>query len=143
MEQSLLELVAKPGLQLARVEAVTGVEVAVAVGPGAAGRRCRVLQTSAAPPLRLEPGDVVLTWWPEEESSHGVILGRVAGGHPAADGGDAPDELLLEAKERVRLKCGEATVELRASGKVLVRGDDIVSRASRSNRIKGGSVEIN
>lgn len=47
------------------------------------------------------------------------------------------------AKDRLEFRCGKSSIELRNDGKVLIRGTQIVSRASRTNRIKGGSVAIN
>jgi len=51
--------------------------------------------------------------------------------------------VVLEGKEEVVLKCGEATLTLRANGKVVIRGAYVETRARGTNRIKGGSVQIN
>jgi len=53
------------------------------------------------------------------------------------------ERLLLTAKREIVLRCGEASVTLTRSGKVLIRGTKVLSRASGVNRIKGGSVQIN
>jgi hypothetical protein len=53
------------------------------------------------------------------------------------------ERLVLEAKQQIELRCGESSITLRKDGKILIKGADLVSRASRSNRIKGASVEIN
>lgn len=89
----------------------------------------------------LEPGDRVLVWRATADA-HGVILGRLGrvDGEAAAD---APAELVLQARKRLTVRCAEGSVELRSDGKVLVKGRDIVSRAQRTNRVKGGSVAIN
>lgn len=57
--------------------------------------------------------------------------------------GDPPDEIVIEAGKRFVLKCGEARIEFREDGRLLIRGTDVVSSAKRTNRIKGGSVAIN
>jgi hypothetical protein len=49
----------------------------------------------------------------------------------------------IEAKEEIVLKCGGSSVSLRADGRILIRGRHLVSRASETNAIKGGSVKIN
>jgi hypothetical protein len=54
-----------------------------------------------------------------------------------------PDDLVLEAKETVTLRCGDGSITIRADGKILIKGKDLVSHAQRANRIKGGSVSIN
>jgi len=53
------------------------------------------------------------------------------------------DQLVLEAKRQIELRCGESSITLRKDGKILIKGTDLVSRASRGNRIKGACVEIN
>lgn len=51
--------------------------------------------------------------------------------------------VVIEGKEEVVLKCGDATLTLRANGKVVIRGAYVETRATGTNRIKGGSVQIN
>ncbi len=53
------------------------------------------------------------------------------------------DRIVLEAKEELLLQCGEAGLEARGSGKVLLKGKDVVSRASRTNKVRGATVMIN
>ena len=53
------------------------------------------------------------------------------------------NRLLLTACEEIVLRCGSASITLTAAGKVLIRGDYLLSRSSGANRIKGGSVQIN
>lgn len=52
-------------------------------------------------------------------------------------------EVRIEAAERLELRCGEASITLRADGKVEIHGTHVLSRSSGPNRIKGGSVSIN
>lgn len=49
----------------------------------------------------------------------------------------------LEASDEIRLTCGKSSLVLRRDGTVIVRGVTIVSRASQSNKIKGGTVSVN
>ena len=51
--------------------------------------------------------------------------------------------LRLVAKERIELRVGKASLVLEADGHITLRGTDLVSHASRSNRIRGGSVNLN
>jgi hypothetical protein len=55
------------------------------------------------------------------------------------DGGNA----ILEAKDEVLLRCGESSLSMRKDGKIVLKGRTITSRASRTNKIRGGSVAIN
>jgi len=108
------------------------------------GLPCHILQTSAGPGLCLAVGDRVLVWLPEDEGERGVVLGRIGPSQaPAVQEQETPEELVIEAKESLTFKCGEGSITLRKDGKILIKGKDLVSRAQRMNRIKGGAVAIN
>lgn len=49
----------------------------------------------------------------------------------------------LTAKERIELRVGKSSIILEADGHITIRGTDLVSHASRSNRIRGGSINLN
>jgi len=51
--------------------------------------------------------------------------------------------VVLEGKEEVVIKCGEASITLTRAGKILIRGNFLLSQASGVNRILGGSVQVN
>lgn len=62
----------------------------------------------------------------------------------------APDELLLDgervtltAQHEIELRCGEAALILSADGRIQLRGTYITSQASATQRILGGSVNVN
>jgi hypothetical protein len=49
----------------------------------------------------------------------------------------------IEAREELQIRCGAAALILHKDGKLLLRGERITSRARITNKIKGGSVQIN
>lgn len=51
--------------------------------------------------------------------------------------------VVLEGKEEVVIKCGEASITLTKAGKILIRGNYVLNRSSGVNRIMGGSVQVN
>lgn len=51
--------------------------------------------------------------------------------------------VVLDASEEIVLKCGPSTITLGANGKIIIKGAQIVSRASKTNKIKGATVNIN
>ncbi len=51
--------------------------------------------------------------------------------------------LVLEGKDEVVLRCGDASITLRRNGRVVIRGAEVESRASGTNKVRGGSVRIN
>jgi hypothetical protein len=73
----------------------------------------------------------------------GVILGRIGSAAAIGPTSDLPDELTLEAKQSVTLRAGQGSITIREDGKILIKGKDLVSHATRMNRIRGGSVSIN
>jgi len=89
-------------------------------------------------------GDTVLVWLSDNDGERGVVLGRIGPSRaPAAKQQDTPDEIVIQAKKNLTFKCGDGSITLRKDGKILIKGKDLVSRAKRMNRIKGGSVAIN
>jgi hypothetical protein len=108
---------------------------------------CEVLVTSgAASRLVLATGDVVLVLPPIDERTMGIILGRIGSSHDAEDVAPSEsvvDEMVIEAKESLTLKVGDGSITIRKDGRILIKGKDLVSHASRANRIRGGSVQIN
>lgn len=51
--------------------------------------------------------------------------------------------VIIEGKDEVVLKCGEASITLNKSGKISIRGKYLLNRSSGVNRIMGGSVQVN
>jgi hypothetical protein len=104
--------------------------------------RCDLLASTDAAPPTLVPGDAALAWLPPNEVP--VVIGRIGptrGFSPADD--DPPETLTLEAKQSLTLRVGDGSITIRADGKILIKGKDLVSHAQRTNRIKGGAVAIN
>ena len=101
---------------------------------------CDILESAFSRDTRLETGDIVLVLTPSQDTENGCILGRVASYRPPEK---APDHLVLEAGEKLTLKCGDASLDLRKDGKLMILGQDVLTRAKRTQRIKGGSVAIN
>lgn len=106
--------------------------------------RCDLLRTSESSQLELAVADTVVVLLPAREAERGVVLGRI--GPPravAVASEEASDELVLEARKSLVLRCGDGSITIREDGKILIKGKDLVSHAKRVNRIKGGSVAIN
>lgn len=108
---------------------------------------CDVLLSSTDGPPQFELGDEVLMWHSGVKGERGVVVGRIrldyaAGPHSRETAG-SQNELVIEAKKNLILKCGEGSITIREDGKILIKGKDLVSHAQRMNRIKGGSVSIN
>mgnify|MGYP000442229795 CR=1 FL=1 len=49
----------------------------------------------------------------------------------------------ITANERIELRCGKSSIVMEKDGHITIRGTYLVSHASASNRIRGGSVNLN
>ncbi|MCZ4255594.1 DUF6484 domain-containing protein [Sulfitobacter sp. G21635-S1] len=49
----------------------------------------------------------------------------------------------IQAQERIELRVGKAAIIMEKDGHITIRGTHLVSHASASNRIRGGSVNLN
>jgi hypothetical protein len=54
-----------------------------------------------------------------------------------------PDDVCLLASRRIILRCGKSSLTLYADGRIVLRGQDILSEAEGFNRVVGGHVELN
>lgn len=52
-------------------------------------------------------------------------------------------KVTFEAEDEMVFKCGESSITLTKSGKIMLRGKYLLNRSSGVNRILGGSVQIN
>jgi hypothetical protein len=75
-----------------------------------------------------------------------IILGRLQEGTApeprqrlAIDG----ERLVLRAEREIELRCGEASILLTRAGKILIRGNYVLTRSRGANKIKGAYVDIN
>jgi hypothetical protein len=75
-----------------------------------------------------------------------IVLGFL-GGAPSVFGRDEVEvqanRLSIEGEQQVVIRCGSASITLTESGKILIKGDYVSSRATGTNRVRGGSVQIN
>jgi hypothetical protein len=117
-------------------------ELVVQVPPDEENRiRCDFLETGRNATPELKTGDLVLVMQPAGLGQNGCVLGRIGRYHPPQP--EEQHHVVIEATEMLTLKCGESSVALRKDGKTMILGNDVLSRAKRTNRIKGGSVAIN
>lgn len=72
-----------------------------------------------------------------------LVIGLIQAPSPQTTARLDDEEVVLEAKERIELRCGKARIVLTKDGKVLIKGKDVMSRSEGPNRIKGASIQIN
>ena len=76
----------------------------------------------------------------EEEIA--IDLGKSLGGQALQAKLDG-EQVTLTADKEIVLKCGKSSITLTKAGKIIIRGEYLLSRSTGVNKIKGGSVQIN
>jgi hypothetical protein len=107
------------------------------------GARARVMAA-------LEPkhvgGDVALMF-EEGDPMRAIVMGpieRFERGLAVTEEGEGEERrVVLRADRELVLACGKASITLTRAGKVLIKGAYVSSHASGTQRIRGGTVEIN
>ena len=119
-----------------------------------AAREPVVARCAAARPSALEMPLPVLLFLEDGDPARPIIVGFVTDTFAAAQpllemharpSGATLDgkRLQFEASEEVVLKCGKGSITLQADGRVVIKGTELVSRATGGNKIRGASVSIN
>lgn len=105
-------------------------------------------------------GSEVVLSFAQNRSDHLVIMGVVQSHYidnesaaerpsPVATVSAVPELLVngeklnITAAKEITLRCGKSSITLTESGKILIKGEHILSRAAGANRVKGGSIQLN
>lgn len=99
---------------------------------------CDWLENASNGVVKLEVGDRLLVM-PPANRLRGCVLGRIAPYRAP----ESPTNTVIRAEQSLSLQCGSASLDLRADGKVMIRGEDVLVRARGTKRIKAGTVNIN
>lgn len=83
-------------------------------------------------------GVAVCLGFAESNLSQPIVLG-ILHSQPDLQSGN----LVIQSDMGITLKCGKASIQLKKDGTVSIRGTNVASRASQTNRIRGGNVQIN
>lgn len=77
--------------------------------------------------------------------AHPVVLGFLADSQ-----NQAPKEVLvdqqrvtIEGQKEIELRCGKASIVMKANGKIIIKGTHLISRSAGPNKIKGASISLN
>lgn len=105
--------------------------------------------------VNLRPGDVgaeVLVLFENGDPRKPIIVGRLkASQAPVATvmppGGTTitvdDERHVITAEREIVLRCGDASITLTRAGKVIIKGNYVMSRSTGYNKIKGAAVDIN
>ena len=82
----------------------------------------------------------VLLFFEDGDPTLPIVAGIVRNGLQRNKSGR---ELRLESSDEITISCGKSSIMLRSDGRVVIKGTELVSRASRTNKIRGAAIEIN
>lgn len=91
-------------------------------------------------------GAEVALLFQEGDPNRPLIVGRIV--EPSRKSASAQvirdgERVTITGDERVELRCGKATIIMEKDGRITIRGTYVTSHASATNRIRGGSVNLN
>lgn len=96
----------------------------------------------------VDAGCRVVVGFEGSDPARPVIVGRLqavpaelpaALTHCTVDG----ERVSIQAQRQIELRCGEASIVLTRAGKVLIKGNFVLTRSRGANKIKGAYVDIN
>jgi hypothetical protein len=103
---------------------------------------CEWLQSETNSKIMLQAGDrLLITFF--QVSQICVAIGRIGAYERPTEIQKSAKNISIEASDSLAFKCGLSTIELHADGKLLVKGEDVLMRASGTHKIRAGTVSIN
>ena len=133
------------GASVARVYAVSGsnqVLVRVEKNP------VPLIAQTTIPLGQKDVGADVVIFFIGSDPKRPIVMGRILSGPPTTepralqmkiDG----QSVSIEAEHQIILRSGKASITLTRAGKVVIRGEYILSRSTGVNQVKGGSIKLN
>jgi hypothetical protein len=97
-------------------------------------------------------GATVLVLYEDGDAARPIIVGVVqeqaplhiaASSAPVFEAKVDDDRLTLTAEREIVLRCGDSSITLTRAGKVIIKGNYILSRSRGYNKIKGAAIDIN
>lgn len=121
--------------------------VSYAGQPGSAALPARTTVDLYAPHI----GAAVLLTFDQGDARLPIVIGvlREGAGWPLADSPGMVEvsadgeRMIVGAREQLVLRCGKASITLARDGTITIDGIEVTSRAAGTNRVRGGSVQLN
>jgi hypothetical protein len=135
-----------PGVLLGKLAALSGTGTPMVAYDGGS-REGPMPARSTVRLAAADVGRVAVLLFEAGDPTRPILVGLIEEDRPERKSRiemEAGDErLVLEAPTEIVLRAGKSSITLTRAGKVLVRGEYVLSRSSGVNRIQGGSVQIN
>ena len=97
-------------------------------------------------------GEEVVVLFEQGDPNRPIIVGVLHPCVPRTEIAERPQQLSIQADDErfvmtaereIVLRCGEASITLTRAGKVIIKGNYILSRSAGYNKIKGAAIDIN
>ncbi|MCF6099654.1 DUF6484 domain-containing protein [Mesorhizobium muleiense] len=88
-------------------------------------------------------GAEVALLFQDGDPSRPLIVGRIIEPTRRAQVVRDGERVRITGDERIELRCGKASIIMEKDGHITIRGTYVTSHASATNRIRGGSVNLN
>jgi hypothetical protein len=97
-------------------------------------------------------GEAVVVVFDRGDACRPIVLGVLQSGAPRTETAERPAELSIQvdderfvvtAEREIVLHCGDASITLTRAGKVIIKGNYILSQSTGYNKIKGAAIDIN
>ncbi len=151
MKRSREEVTPSPAAGIGSLLGRDVVSTATFAGFSAEGRFMVSFAGNAQPLIALaavslgadDVGAPVLIAYADGDGLTPIIVGRLRERAEPAAVAKGEGRTVIQAEREIELRCGDASIVLTRAGKVLIRGNYVVSRSRGANKIKGASVGIN
>jgi hypothetical protein len=77
------------------------------------------------------------------EPDRPVIMGLMHLLHPQSEFPEGKKDMEISADRELTFRCGRSSIRMKKDGTIEIKGRNILSRASRSNDIRGGMINLN
>lgn len=107
---------------------------------------------SIVPLKRAMIGRDVVVWFESGDVRMPIIMGvmepqqqirEVCSAEPDINVQVDDERYVIQAEREIVLRCGDASITLTRAGKVIIKGNYILSRSTGYNKIKGAAIDIN
>jgi len=135
------DLLRTPGIEIGEIRGADEDGRPLVAGPRGEARPAEAVWMERSPDWAACSGLRCVLGRIEGDPARPVVLGLLDA--PPAPTGEEARVLKLTGERELILQCGDASISLRADGRIVIKGGYVLSRSTGVNKVKGASVQIN
>jgi len=93
--------------------------------------------------LETSVGRQVAIMFENSDPRHPIVMGLMHLNKVPVEMMEDSGICVIEADKEILFRCGKSSILLKENGEIEINGRDILSRASRNHRLKGGTIHLN